>query len=180
MKASQQEFLATCIDVDLEKNVKHAQQEGKWKGTTMWTTRIRNNQRSPVHCSVLCIVKFPIPINHTFLGWPFLTDFKKYTHTPPPPPPPQGNDVLAHWTKNSKTPGKMPKSTESAHNESSQEIYAHTCTYIYMRYVHLHNCWGAAVKGEACGCRHFGCEGAGILGVRAPRGRNSTCEQRDN
>ena len=24
-KASQQEFLATCIDVDLEKNVKHAQ-----------------------------------------------------------------------------------------------------------------------------------------------------------
>ena len=27
------------------------------------------------------------PPTHTFLKWPFLTDFKKYTCAPPPPPP---------------------------------------------------------------------------------------------
>ena len=30
------------------------------------------------------MVTYPPP-THTFLKWPFLTDFKKYTHTPPPP-----------------------------------------------------------------------------------------------
>ena len=63
----------------------------------MTTIRIQNNQRSLEHCSVLCIVQFealfpekcdhlPPPPKHTFLKRPFLTDFKKYTHTPPPPP----------------------------------------------------------------------------------------------
>ena len=56
-----------------------------WKGTTMRTTRIWNNQ----HCSVPCIVKLPAvcsknmvtyPPTHTFLKRPFLTDFKKYIH----------------------------------------------------------------------------------------------------
>ena len=28
------------------------------------------------------IVSYP-PLTHAFLKWPFLTDFKKYTHTPP-------------------------------------------------------------------------------------------------
>ena len=65
-----------------------------WKGTTMRTIRVRNNQRSPAHCSVPCIVEFPAvcsklwsptppPPPHTFLKWPFHTDFKKYAYTPP-------------------------------------------------------------------------------------------------
>ena len=65
-----------------------------WKGATMTTIRIQNNQWSLEHCSVLCIVQFealfaekcdhlPPPPTHTFLKRPFLTDFKKYTHTPP-------------------------------------------------------------------------------------------------
>ena len=45
----------------------------------------------------------PLPLTHTFLKRPFLTDFKKYTH---PPPPPKGSDILVHQTKSSKTPGK--------------------------------------------------------------------------
>ena len=31
------------------------------------------------------MVTYPPP-THTFLKWPFHTDFKKYTYTPPPPP----------------------------------------------------------------------------------------------
>ena len=50
----------------------------------------------------------PPPLTHTFLKWTFLTDFKKYTHTPLP----QGTDILAHRTKNSRTPGKIPKPAE--------------------------------------------------------------------
>ena len=52
-QASQHEFLATCIDVDLEQDVKHAQAGGGgapmswplWKGATMKmkANRIRNN-----------------------------------------------------------------------------------------------------------------------------------------
>ena len=55
--------------------------------------RIQNNQWTLKHCPVLCIVQFAAlyaqkcdllpPATHTFLKWPFLTDFKKYTHTPP-------------------------------------------------------------------------------------------------
>ena len=58
------------------------------------TMRIQNNQWSLEHCSVLCIVQIealfaekcdhlpPPPPTHTFLKRLFLTDFKKYTHTP--------------------------------------------------------------------------------------------------
>ena len=60
-KASQQEFLATCIDVDLEKKVQHAQwhKYTRKRGTTMVTIRIRNKRWAPVHCSVPCIIEFP-------------------------------------------------------------------------------------------------------------------------
>ena len=60
----------------------------------MTTIQIRNNQLSPVHCSVRALSNFQLgaqkcdqlhpPVTHTFLKRPFLTDFKKYTHTPPP------------------------------------------------------------------------------------------------
>ena len=63
------------------------------KGATMRTIWIQNNQWSLENCPVLCIVHFaapfaqkcdhPPPPTHTFLRWPFLTDFIKYTHTPP-------------------------------------------------------------------------------------------------
>ena len=45
-KASQHEFLATCIDVDLEKNVQHTQWQWSlplWKGATMRTIPIQSN-----------------------------------------------------------------------------------------------------------------------------------------
>ena len=62
-KASQQDFLATCIDIDLEKNVQHAcapmGSQPLWRGTTMVTIQIRNKQWAPVHCSIPCIVEFP-------------------------------------------------------------------------------------------------------------------------
>ena len=98
-KASLHEFLATCIDVDLEKSVQHAQWQWSlplWKGATMRTIRIQSNQWSLEHCSVLCIVQSagpfaqkcdhlpPPPPPHTSLKRPSLTGFKKCTHTPPP------------------------------------------------------------------------------------------------
>ena len=75
---------------------------------TMTTIQIQNNQWSLEHCPVLRIIHFaapftqkcdhlPPPPTHTFLKRPFLTDFKKYTHTPPP----QRDEILAHWTKSS-------------------------------------------------------------------------------
>ena len=65
-----------------------------WKGATMRTIQIQNNQWSSRHCSVLCIIQLAAPFahhaltisptpTHTFLKRPFLTDFEKYTHTPP-------------------------------------------------------------------------------------------------
>ena len=36
----------------------------------------------------------PPPPTHTFLKRPFLTDFKKHTHTPP-----LRNEIFVHWTK---------------------------------------------------------------------------------
>ena len=95
-----------------------------WKGATMTTIWIQNNQWSLEHCSVLCIVQFealfaekcdhlpPPPQTHTFLKRPFLTDFKKYTHSPP-----QSDEILARWTKSSQNGGKMPKPTVLAHNK---------------------------------------------------------------
>ena len=67
-----------------------------WKGAIKGTIRIQKNQWSFEHCPVLCIIHFappfaqkcghlPPPPSHTFLKRPFLTDFKKYTHTPPTP-----------------------------------------------------------------------------------------------
>ena len=95
-----------------------------WKGATMKTIRIQNNQWSLKHCPVLCIIHFaalfaqkcdhlpPPPPTHTFLQRPFLTDFEKYTHTPP-----NGTKFWRHWTKSSPNPGEVPKPTVLAHNE---------------------------------------------------------------
>ena len=126
-KASQQDFLATCLDVDLEKNVKHPQwhkyTRKRGHQTTMTTIQIQNNQWSLKHCPVLrtvhCAAPFaqkcdhlPPPLTHTFLKRPFLTDFKKYSHTPP-----QQDEILVHWTKSSSNLGKVPKPTVLAHSE---------------------------------------------------------------
>ena len=40
------------------------------------------------------VTTYPTPPTHTFLKWPFLTDFKKYTY------PPLWNEILVLWTKN--------------------------------------------------------------------------------
>ena len=52
-KAAQHEFLATCIDGDLEQNA-----QPLWKGATMGTNSIRNNESSLEHC--LCPVRRPV------------------------------------------------------------------------------------------------------------------------
>ena len=85
-KASQQEFLATCIDVDSEKNVKHAQWH-KWKGSgrEQQCGRLGFGIISGPLCIALSRVSFavcseiwsPTPPPPTFLKRPFLTDFKK-------------------------------------------------------------------------------------------------------
>ena len=92
---------------------------------------MQNNQWSLEHCSVLCIIQFaapfaqkcdhlpPPPKTNTFLKRPFLTDFKKYTHTPPAAP--KGNEILVHWTKSSQNPGEVPKPTALAHTECPRE-----------------------------------------------------------
>ena len=91
-KASQHEFLATCIDVDLEHNVKHAcrQKYTRKRGhagmpcmPALQQPGGQNSERPKSLASVLKnMVSYP-PLTHTFLKRPFLTDFKKYTHTPP-------------------------------------------------------------------------------------------------
>ena len=52
--------------------------------------------RRPLYNFVLKTVTTYPPPTHTFLKWPFLTDFNKHTHTPPPP---RDDDILVHWTK---------------------------------------------------------------------------------
>ena len=87
----------------------------------MTTIRIRNNQWSAVHCSILCIVQVPAlcskcdhltpTATHTCIKRHFLTNFKKYTHNPPP------TESLAQRTKSSENPRNVPKSTTLAHYE---------------------------------------------------------------
>ena len=57
----------------------------------------------------------PPPPTHTFLKWPFLTDFKKCTHTPPPPTPRER--YFGASDEEFKNPEKTPKPTKLAHNE---------------------------------------------------------------
>ena len=64
-KASQHEFLATCIDLDLAACAP-VESQPLWNGTTM---------RTPVHCSVSCIVEFPAVCS------------KLWSPAPPPPQP---------------------------------------------------------------------------------------------
>ena len=108
-KASQHDFLATCIDGNVEKNVKHAHIESTsrgmcapmgslptWKGATMRSIRIQNNQQSLEHCSILCIVQFCSSVlkNVTPHTNPYISETafshryqkKKYTY------PPQGTE----------------------------------------------------------------------------------------
>ena len=71
------------------------------------------------------MVTYPPP-THTFLKWPFPTDFKKYTHTPPPP----GDDMFAHRSKSRRNCRKVPKPTKLAGSECPREICLDT-----------HFCW---------------------------------------
>ena len=81
-----------CIDVDVDKNVKHKhRQKYHEKGAL-----------NEIFCTIpgyasgnlqVKTVTPPPPQIHTFLKWPFLTDFKKYAHAPLPP---QCDDMLAH------------------------------------------------------------------------------------
>ena len=79
------------------------------------------------YCSVPCIIEFPAVCSKIWSPGPpnqYISEtavshrFQQvYTY-----PPPKGNDILAHRTKSSKTPGKMPKPTELAHNGYPREI----------------------------------------------------------
>ena len=110
-----------------------------WKGATMRTIRIQNNQWFLEHCSILCIIQFAAPFAHkcdhlstphTFLKRPFLTDFKKCTHTPPP----KRDEILAHWTKSSQNQGKVPKPTVLVHTECPQDIWHASETNDWAKY----------------------------------------------
>ena len=117
-KASQYEFLATCIDVDLGKNVKHA---GRQKYTrkrghqTRYFVPYRGSRReicktsscttSEFHSSVLKIVTtYPPPPTYTFLKRPF-AQISKSIHIPPPPPP----EVTTFWCIRPKVENTLPK-----------------------------------------------------------------------
>ena len=128
-KASKHESLATCIDVDLEKNAEHAhwhKYTRKRGHQTTYFVPYRGARRQICKTQFLHHFKFAQecdhlpPQTHTFLKRPFLTDLKKYTHTPPPPP---RDEILAHWTKSSQNPGKVPKPTALAHTKCPRQIY---------------------------------------------------------
>ena len=90
-KASQHEFLATCINVDLEQNVKHAPRQKNTRNRGHQTSKVQNNESSLLSCLQLRApnCEHVHPPTHTFPKQPFLfrTDFQKHTHTPPPAPP---------------------------------------------------------------------------------------------
>ena len=87
------------------------------------------------------IISSPLCIAPSRVSSSFQLFAQNYGHLPPPPTPyisemafshrfqkvyvypPQGNDISAHQTKSSKTPGKRPKPTELAHNEFPREIW---------------------------------------------------------
>ena len=86
-----------------------------WKGATLRTIRIQNNQWSLEHCPVLCIVQFaalfaqkcdllpPPPQPRHFCNGAF-SQISKSIHIPP-----QRDEILAHWTKSLRNPGKSAK-----------------------------------------------------------------------
>ena len=134
MKALQHEFLATCIDVNLEKNVKHAQWHKctrKRGHQTTYFIPYRGARRQICKTQFLQYFKIsrsfaapvaekcdhPPPPTHTFLKRPFLTDFKKYTHTPF-----YGTKFWSIGPKIHKNQEKCQKPTVLAHNECPREI----------------------------------------------------------
>ena len=105
-KASQHEFLATYIDVDLEKNVQRAQWHKYTRKRGHQTTYFVPYHIVPYRTSILCIVQFAAPVaqkcdhlappTHSFLKMAFSHRFQKvYTY------PPQRDEILVHWTKSS-------------------------------------------------------------------------------
>ena len=82
-----------------------------WTGTTRTTTQF-GIMSDPLSIAPSCASshlqlcaqncdKVSPPPTHTFLKRLFLTDFKKYTHTP------IRNENLAHWTKTLENPEKL-------------------------------------------------------------------------
>ena len=129
-KASQQEFLATCIDIDLERNVKHAQWHKYTRKRGHQTTYFVPSGARRQICKTQFLHYFKIsrivlqsvakvkaaaaiatPLSP--MKRPFCTDSKKYAHTPPP----KKERYFAHWTESSENLGKMPKPTELAPNQ---------------------------------------------------------------
>ena len=79
----------------------------------MYEAGIRNKHDSTahcpicVHCPICCALKnVTPPPAHTFLKWPFLTNFKKYTHPPPP-------YVMTCFRMDAKLEKKIPKSAKT-------------------------------------------------------------------
>ena len=108
-----------------------------WKGATIRMIWIQNNQWSLEHalsCPVLCTVHFAAPFA------------QKCDHLLPPPPdpyisetafshkfqkvytcPPKREEIMAHWTKSSQNPVKLPKPTVLAH-KCPREILVLFCS----------------------------------------------------
>ena len=113
-KASQHELLATCIDVDLEKNVQHAQWH-KYTRKTLCSAPTRALSKFQL-CAQHCDHLPPPPPDVHISETAFSHRFQK-VYTPPP-----RNKSLAQRTKSSENPQKVPKPTALAHSECPQEI----------------------------------------------------------
>ena len=118
-KASQHEFLATCIDVDLEQDVKHAGQSsrGHCHPPELQQPGVENRANTE---------KFGL-------------DAQKYRQLPPPNPcisemafshrfqkvytyPPLRNEILVLWTKNGENPENTRICSALAYSECPREI----------------------------------------------------------
>ena len=122
-KASQHEFLATCIDVDVEKNVKYNNYEKytiKRGHRTKYFVPYRGMRRE------ICKTQFL----HYFGISRFVVDFKKYTHTPP-----QVTTCLH-------TEAKVVESAEKCQNPESWQVLN-----VPERYAAVHrNCQPPAIQ----------------------------------
>ena len=142
-KASQQEFLGTCIGVDLDENATHAHglkyTRNRWHQTTYFVQQFRLGILSGPNCAlhVLCTSSHMVlcaqkcdhrpPPNPYISEMAFSHRFQKVS-----PPTPPGNNILACGTESSENLGKLPNPAELAHYELPlRDICVYKCVYTY-------------------------------------------------
>ena len=101
-----------------------------WKGATMRTIQIQNNQWSLKHCPVLCIVHFAAPFAQKCDHLP--SQISKSPHIPPPPP---------NGTKFWRSGPKVHKNQEKCQNSPCWRTTNVPKRYFYANCYHLHTMW---------------------------------------